>query len=191
MENALEEKLTSRKIEKDQEIFIRYNYGRWESSNDGQYFPLYDRCAFGGSDAINSHKVCVHKLVLKYDEEKPGELILDSDGFQLAKERFTSLQDEWNGMSLARVEYKQGALFKIKQGVGYLPCNIQWSNVQRSRLSSDAGGKCLRFAAASEGNIYVVFAAVPADPSTWYYVDISSEGVGILKVRGGNKCKGN
>ena len=182
MSASLEQKKgTQTTINRGQELYARYRGGRWESSDDGLYFHLFDRCALGKSSDVKAGKMCLRNLVLRYDEST-GELNLDNEGFELAKDLFTPLSDDWKGMTLARVEYSQVALFNIRKGVGYLPCNIEWSNVQRFHVSSGASGKCLRFAAASTGNIYVVFAAVPAKPSSWYYFEIAPEGVGILKA---------
>ena len=182
MASSLDQKTsTQQTIKNDQEIYVRYRDGQWESSDDGLYFHFYDRCALGNSGEVNARKMCIRKLVLQYNVVT-GELSLNNDGFELAKDLFTPLPGDWKGMTLARVEYSQVALFNIRKGVGYLPCNIEWSNVQRFHVSSGASGKCLSFAAASTGNIYVVFAAVPAKPSSWYYFEIAPEGVGIFKA---------
>ena len=185
MANDLEQKETKEVLMQNQEVYVRYRRCQWESSADGHYFHLFDRCALGGSGDVESHKICASMLILRYNE-RTGDLTLDKDGFTLAKSTFTKVPDAWKDRALARVEYGNSAMLHIRKGVGYLPCNIQWSNAQKFHFPTSTEGKCLRFAAASQGNIYVVFAAVPAKPSTWYYFEISPEGVGILKVREDN-----
>lgn len=51
----------------------------------------------------------------------------------------------------------------------YVPCNLQWSNLQM--LMSDQS--CIRFTAASAGPIYFALSAVPSLPETWYYLRIA------------------
>ena len=182
MEHALESKDTKRVIQSDSEVFLRYRDGEWESSDDGHYFPLYDGCALGNSGDPSSLRVCMRNLVLKYDVQT-GTLKLDEEDFSLASQMFSPLEKRWKGRTLARVEYSQEELFNMRDRVGYLPCNTEWSNVLQFGPSDTTVGKCLSFSAASKGTIYVVFAAVPSNPNTWYYFEISPRGVAIMKVR--------
>ena len=181
MEHEIENIDTRRTISPDSELFLRYRDGEWETSDDGHYFHFYDSCSHGKSGYPSSKKVCIRNLVLKYDGQA-GRLKLDEEGFTLASQMFTPLEESWKGRTLATVEYSQEELFNMPDRVGYLPCNIKWSNVLQFRPSKSTG-KCVGFAAASKGTIYVVFSAVPANPDTWYHVEISPGGVAILKVR--------
>ena len=182
MEHALESKDTKRVTQSDSEVFLRYRDGQWQTSDDGHYFPLYDGCALSESGDPSSLKVCIRDLVLKYDVQT-GKLKLDKNDFPLARKMFSPLEESWMGRTLARVEYSQEELFNMRERVGYLPCNTEWSNVLQFRPSDTPAGKCLSFSAASKGTIYVVFAAVPSNPNTWYYFEISPRGVAIMKVR--------
>ena len=82
---------------------------------------------------------------------------------------------------MARVEWPGSEIFKLDEVIGYVPCNVKWSNAMRFE-PSEGEGKCLHFILVTEGTAYVIFSAVPNDKSAWYYVQISSHGVGIYKV---------
>ena len=65
-----------------------------------------------------------------------------------------------------------------------MPCNLDWNNANNRRFPvSRKNGKCLRFVAASYGDIFVVFATNPNNEWTWYYFQISSYGVALFKVK--------
>ncbi|XP_078598221.1 uncharacterized protein LOC144874190 [Branchiostoma floridae x Branchiostoma japonicum] len=67
----------------------------------------------------------------------------------------------------------------FSSATGDVPCNVKWSNAHR--LDPTTGGKCIHFTAASEGDIFVVFAGIPQKHETWLYVQISPEGVALYK----------
>lgn len=59
-----------------------------------------------------------------------------------------------------------------------LPCHLKWSNNLMMVLPrKEDSGKCLRFTAASEGEIFVVLATTPSDQSTWYIFQLTTKGV--------------
>ncbi|CAF0723375.1 unnamed protein product [Brachionus calyciflorus] len=59
-----------------------------------------------------------------------------------------------------------------------LPCELKWSNNLMMVLpKKDNEGKCLKFTAASEDEIFVVIATTPSDQNTWYIFQITTKGV--------------
>lgn len=65
-----------------------------------------------------------------------------------------------------------------------LPCQLKWSNNLIMVLSdSQKDGKCLRFTAATEGEIFLVIATTPGDQNTWYIIHITTKGVIFYRVR--------
>ncbi len=65
-----------------------------------------------------------------------------------------------------------------------LPCQLKWSNNLQMILPkhADQEGKCLRFTAATEGEIFVVIASTPSDQNTWYIFQITTKGVIFYRV---------
>jgi hypothetical protein len=65
-----------------------------------------------------------------------------------------------------------------------LPCQLKWSNNLIMILPRDdkQDGKCLRFTAATEGELFVVIATTPSDQSTWYTFQITTKGVIFYRV---------
>ena len=63
-----------------------------------------------------------------------------------------------------------------------LPCQLKWSNKLMMVLPKDAAGKCLKFTAATEGEVFVVIASTPSDQKTWYTVHITTRGVILYRV---------
>ena len=64
-----------------------------------------------------------------------------------------------------------------------LPCQLKWSNNLMMVLSKEQeSGKCLKFTAATEGELFVVIATTPSDQDTWYIFQITTKGVIFYKV---------
>lgn len=75
-----------------------------------------------------------------------------------------------------------------------MPCQLKWSNnlmlvltlpvaaKDATTATSTTTGKCLRFTAATEGELYVVIATTPSDQKTWYIFQISARGVIFYRV---------
>ncbi len=90
-------------------------------------------------------------------------------------------------MKIAKVSYVnvlQG--IQKAENIKYfiLPCNLDWSSANSRRFSiSLKNGKCLRFVASSYGDIFVVLATNPNNQNTWYFIQISSYGVALYRVR--------
>ena len=130
--------------------------------------------------SLDDKTICVLGLLLTYNEQS-GFLTLRKEDLEFSKESFPKLTDAIIGTLMGHVEWPSDHIFQLETVVGYLPCNVKWSNVLRFDPSNDEG-KCLHFTASSQGTIFVIFAAVPNNKDTWYYVQISPYGVGIFKV---------
>lgn len=63
-----------------------------------------------------------------------------------------------------------------------LPCHLKWSNNLMMVLSKNDDGKCLKFTAATEGEIFVVIASTPSNQKTWYTLQITTRGVIFYRV---------
>ena len=64
-----------------------------------------------------------------------------------------------------------------------LPCQLKWSNNLMMVLPErQDDGKCLKFTAATEGELFVVIATTPSDQNTWYIFQITTKGVIFYKV---------
>lgn len=65
-----------------------------------------------------------------------------------------------------------------------LPCELKWSNNLMMVLPNNVKdeGKCLKFTAATEGEIFVVIASTPSDQKTWYIFQITTKGVVFYRV---------
>ena len=170
------------KIPSHLESNVRFIDGEWVVSKDDYKFDFFSGCKRGGSGDVKSdeHYICVYGLVLKYDE-KMGSLNLDEHGFNISKQTFKELDPNLIGGELARVEWPAEHIFQMSEVVGYLPCNVKWSNALR--FDPRGEGKCLHFTASTKGTMFVIFSAIPKDKDSWYYVQISPYGVGIFRVR--------
>jgi hypothetical protein len=65
-----------------------------------------------------------------------------------------------------------------------MPCQLRWSNNLMMVLNENGeqdDGKCLKFTAATEGELFVVIATTPSDQNTWYIFQITTKGVIFYK----------
>ena len=89
-------------------------------------------------------------------------------------------------IKIAKAKYVnaiQGIERAINDRFFIMPCNLDWNNANNRRFAvSMKDGKCLRFVAASYGDIFVVFATNPNNEWSWYYFQISSYGIVLYKV---------
>ena len=168
-------------IPKDLECLVRFIDGEWIVSKNDDKFDFFSGCNRRGSSDIKSaqHYICIYGLLVKYDE-RMGALNLDSHGFNISKQTFPTLGSNLIGGELARVEWPSKHIFQMSEVVGYLPCNVKWSNALRFDPSGQGG--CLHFTASTKGTVFVTFSAIPRDKDSWYYVQISPYGVGIFKI---------
>lgn len=58
-----------------------------------------------------------------------------------------------------------------------IPCQLKWSNNLMIVLPTNEDGKCLKFTAASRGEIFVVIASTPSNQKSWYTFQITTKGV--------------
>ena len=77
-----------------------------------------------------------------------------------------------------------------------MPCQLKWSNnlmmvlgegvtsamPPQQQQQQEEDGKCLKFTAATEGELFVVIATTPSDQNTWYIFQITTKGVIFYKV---------
>ncbi|KAI8500294.1 hypothetical protein Bbelb_218600 [Branchiostoma belcheri] len=146
--------------------FFRY---KWFSSRKGFVPHLYDGYKNGKSNDVKEKKVSVQGLVMTYNEGS-GVFTVTDDDFKESALLLKDLPDWVNGRDVARAD----------DTVGDVPCSIHWSNAHR--FDPTDGGKCIHFTAASEGDIFVVFASIPQNHETWIYIQISPEGVALYKA---------
>ena len=165
------------KIYHSMERYAKFYSGEWFVGETRNELDLTSGCNKGKE---RENKICIFGLVLTYHAHT-GFLVLEQEDFNVSKATFPGLTTDMVGSLIAHVEWPSDHIFQMAKAVGYLPCNVEWSNALRFD-PSDRGGKCLHFTASSKGNIYVIFAAVPSSKDTWYYVQISPYGVGIFKV---------
>eukprot|EP00058_Branchiostoma_floridae_P003042 XP_002588530.1 hypothetical protein BRAFLDRAFT_79486 [Branchiostoma floridae] len=153
----------------------------WFSSRRGFVPHLYDGYENGESNDIQRKKVSVFGLVMTYEEET-GLFHVADDDFNASKAFLPELPTWVKYRSVARAEYKKllNHLVQKPDTVGDVPCSIHWSNAHR--FDPTDGGKCIHFTAASEGDIFVVFASIPQNHETWVYIQISPEGVVLYKA---------
>ena len=159
------------------EKYVKYVEDEWFVGNSANKMNLYTSCNLGEG---KNFKICILGLVLTY-HPRSGYLTLAKEDFNLSKKSFPSLTEDMIDALVAHVEWPAKNIFQLREVVGYLPCNVKWSNAMRFD-PSNKGGKCLHFAASSKGTVFVIFAVIPDDEDTWYYVQISPYGVGIFKV---------
>eukprot|EP00058_Branchiostoma_floridae_P014109 XP_002599597.1 hypothetical protein BRAFLDRAFT_77695 [Branchiostoma floridae] len=149
-----------------------------------RYCNFADRKAF--EDSMTKKRLSLERAVTVYLEE--GR-VLTSDFLLPAGEA---------GCETAMLAFLQGnntgvpkwedmiggkgftVVFDMPDTVGDVPCSLYWSNAHR--FDPTDGGKCIHFTAASEGDIFVVFASIPQNHETWVYIQISPEGVALYKA---------
>ncbi|XP_035674688.1 uncharacterized protein LOC118414621 [Branchiostoma floridae] len=123
---------------------------------------------------------------MTYDESN-GKMVVTEDDYKATIKELGrySLRPNTVNSIVARVEYvsplehsqsSSSALASIMEA----PCEVKWSNSYQIK-PAEVGGKCLYFVAASAGDIFVVFSAIPRDKTTWYHLQISFQGVALYK----------
>lgn len=165
------------------EKYVRFYSGRWFSGERADKIDMRTACRWGGSGNVLSddHRVCILGMVMTYDDPT-GFLILKQNDFDFSSKRaWPSLTDKNIDTVMARVEWPAREIFTLDEVIGYLPCNVKWSNAMRFD-PSEREGKCLHFTLVTKGTAFVIFSVVPNDKNTWYYVQISSHGVAFYKV---------
>lgn len=171
------------RIPRNMSRLMKYTEGKWMTAEEDGTFHFYNSFNNGNSADPRRHKISILGLVLSFNPKTGGLELLPPD-FEASKRFFPQLHDTSVWQRLASVvedsQMVTGTPAK-RQTLDNPPCNVRWSNALRFD-PTDGGGKCLHFTAASEGPIFVVFAALPKDKSTWYYVQITPQKIAIYKV---------
>lgn len=172
-------------IGRDMDRLVRYYKQKWYTSDRDGSFHLYGGFDNGNSGNTSQRKISILGLLLTF-RETDGGLVLSKSDFKASKKFFPTLSKKLMGAELARVHISSGQSNKRTdttqaQPTSRQPCQVKWSNTLRFD-PTDTNGKCLHFTASTAGTIYVVFAALPKDSDTRYYVEISPERVATYKV---------
>ncbi|XP_078602422.1 uncharacterized protein LOC144876720 isoform X2 [Branchiostoma floridae x Branchiostoma japonicum] len=166
------------------EVFLVFSENRWNCHAPGTEVHMYNSYANGGSGDTGNKKVSCFGFVMTYDEET-GKFTVTAEDRAASVQALGELPRLYKYMRVARAEYisplehakaKGGAL----AGIVEAPCTVKWSNSYQIS-PADTGGKCLYFIAASAGDIFAVFSAIPRDKTTWYHLQISYQGVALYK----------
>ncbi|CAH1247890.1 Hypp8047 [Branchiostoma lanceolatum] len=145
-------------IKRETEAFVTYAENRWSCHAPGSQPHAYDSHVNGGSGDTKNMKLL-------------GELPHNLVGSIVGRTEFVS--------PLEHSHSNSGALASIVEA----PCTVKWSNSYQIK-PAEYGGRCLYFIAASSGDIFVVFSAIPRDKTTWYHLQISFQGVALYKEKG-------
>ncbi|XP_035690560.1 uncharacterized protein LOC118425668 [Branchiostoma floridae] len=163
-------------------LHLMFLNGRWMTVTDRFHPHIYNGYRNGNSGDTATHKVSVGGLVMTYDEET-GLFTVTQEDFEASSQLISGLPDWIIDMDVGRAEYSS-----LVEQIGHhqslnrgdMPCNMRWSNAHR--VNPTDGGKCIHFTAASEGDIFVVFAGIPRDHETWMTIEISPDGVILYKA---------
>ncbi|CAH1802433.1 unnamed protein product, partial [Owenia fusiformis] len=159
---------------------------RWYTQRNENELHLYDGFDNGKSTSdFTLKRISVKGLLMTYDENN-GMLTITNNDYTVMKAEGITILQKLVGRPIARVE----SLPKSKEDKSSkedttslkvaLPCNVKWSNVHSFRPTEE--GSCVKFTAASSGDIFVVFALIPSNKDTWYTVQISTDSAGVYKA---------
>ena len=172
------------KIANNLSCLVKYEKGRWFTSEKDGSFHLYNAFNNGNSGNPRQHKMSIMGLVLSYNEQRESLELLQSD-LQSSKQSFPDIHLSLVGKPLASIVTKSQRRPKTGFKRATLvnpPCSVKWSNTLRFD-PTDSDGKCLHFTASTKGKLFVVFSTLPNDKSSWYYIEIGPDKVAIYKVR--------
>lgn len=155
-----------------------YRFDRWFAVEPETHLVnLYDGCQVVNLKPTDT-KICFRNIILTY-EEVSGFFRVDAADFAASKLRIPSLPYWLSGTTVARSKKliipTASLEFLQKQKRVAIPCNVKWLNSHR--LDPAKTVNCIHFTAATEGDLFVVFSSIPRDHTTWYYLQISTEGV--------------
>ncbi|XP_035685611.1 uncharacterized protein LOC118422203 [Branchiostoma floridae] len=172
-------------ITKNTEAFLVYARGKWNCHTAGSPMHMYNSRNNGGSGDTNNKKVSCFGFVMTYDEAS-GTFDVTPQDQDASKQVLGNLPRNYANLDVARAEYVSPLEHSQAKGGRSLaaileaPCTVKWSNSYQIKPAEE-GGKCLYFVAASSGDIFVVFSAIPRDKTTWYHLQISYQGVALYK----------
>ncbi|XP_078665895.1 uncharacterized protein LOC144908233 [Branchiostoma floridae x Branchiostoma belcheri] len=171
-------------ITKSKEVFLVFALQRWNCHAPGAEVHMYNSRNNGESGDTRKKKVSCFGFVMTY-QEASGTFIVTQEDQDASTQVLGRLPRSYVDWTVARAEYVSpmeharatgGALANIVQA----PCHVKWSNSYQIKPAEE-GGRCLYFVAASAGDIFAVFSAIPRDVSTWYHLQISYQGVALYK----------
>ncbi|XP_019621861.1 PREDICTED: uncharacterized protein LOC109468070 [Branchiostoma belcheri] len=171
-------------ITKSKEVFLVFALQRWNCHAPGAEVHMYNSRNNGESGDTRKKKVSCYGFVMTY-QEASGTFIVTQEDQDASTQVLGRLPRSYVDWTVARAEYVSpmeharatgGALANIVQA----PCHVKWSNSYQIKPAEE-GGRCLYFVAASAGDIFAVFSAIPRDVSTWYHLQISYQGVALYK----------
>lgn len=167
-------------IPRNMSRLVRYGEGKWFTAEKDGSFHLYNAFKNGNSGDPRQLKISILGLVLSFNENTGGLSLLSRD-IEASREFFPDLHDALAGRELGRAiaDFSDSAV--KRETLTDSPCNVKWSNAFRFD-PTETKGKCLHFTASSEGKIFVVFATLPIDKTSWYYIEITPQKVAIYKV---------
>jgi hypothetical protein len=160
-------------IEAKAKFIVQYEVERWFATAPGSERHLYDGCQLIGFNETDT-KVCLRGLILTYDDGT-GLFRVAADDFWRAK---TSMPELPNWLMESTVAKVEKAVDDISQQVR-MPCKVKWLN--SNKLDPVRKVSCVHFTASSDGDVFVLFAAIPKNRSTWSSLRISTEGVTFYK----------
>ena len=188
-----------------EEIFVMLHNNLWFSRKRNEnynFLRTYKMPRLGISNS-DVKPIVIRNLIFSYNESS-GDLMFKEIGKHLeSHSSLVNLKEinnpnkyslnYWgdNGillnMFVAQVSYVnvlQGIHKAMNNRYFIMPCNLDWSSANSRRfIISNKNGKCLRFIASSLGDIFLVFASNPQNEATWYFVQISSYGIALYRVR--------
>ncbi|PAA48284.1 hypothetical protein BOX15_Mlig021963g3 [Macrostomum lignano] len=152
---------------------MTYLKDRWFATEPGHHHAhLYEGCQLEGFKPAET-KICIY-------EEETGFFHIDPLDFIASKRRNPNLPDWIEGTTVARASRIEGQKGTDSTDAASIPCNVRWLNSHR--LDPDREENCLYFTAATAGDIFVIFASIPRDHTTWYYLQINMDGVTFYKA---------
>ncbi|PAA74317.1 hypothetical protein BOX15_Mlig023775g1 [Macrostomum lignano] len=158
---------------------MTYLKDRWFATEPGHHHAhLYEGCQLEGFKPAET-KICIWSIILTYKEET-GFFHIDPLDFIASKRRNPNLPDWIEGTTVARASRIEGQKGTDSTDAASIPCNVRWLNSHR--LDPDREENCLYFTAATAGDIFVIFASIPRDHTTWYYLQINMDGVAFYKA---------
>ncbi|XP_035687268.1 uncharacterized protein LOC118423284 isoform X1 [Branchiostoma floridae] len=171
-------------ISKNTEAFLVFARGRWNCHTAGRQIHMYDSRNNGGSGDTNNRKVSCFGFVMTYNEAT-GTFDVTPQDQEASKQVLGNLPRNYADWNVARAEYVSPLEHSRAKGrsltaILEAPCTVKWSNSYQIKPAK-AGGQCIYFVAASSGDIFVVFSAIPRDKTTWYHLQISYQGVALYK----------
>ncbi|XP_035685646.1 uncharacterized protein LOC118422234 [Branchiostoma floridae] len=171
-------------ITKNKEAFLVFARGRWNCHTFGAPMHMYNSRNNGGSGDTNNRKVSCFGFVMTYNEAT-GTFDVTPQDQEASKQVLGDLPRNYANWNVARAEYVSPLEHSQAKGrslasILEAPCTVKWSNSYQIKPAEE-GGRCLYFVAASSGDIFVVFSAIPRDKTTWYHLQISYQGIALYK----------